>query len=103
MDTGPSGVFVWIGKGATRQERNDSMMRAEGYLTAKGLPDWTPITRVTEHSESVMFKAAFSKWQYEVPKSFLSPGASSSKYMYCLYETYSGITNVYFPLTTQIY
>ena len=80
MDTGESGVFVWVGKQATRKERGDSMVRAEGFLAAKGHADWTPITRVIEGAETAMFKAAFSKWQYETPKSLHSPGSSNSKY-----------------------
>lgn len=80
MDTGASGVYVWVGKNATRAERGSSMVKAEGFLTAKGHAGWTPITRVIEGAETPLFKSAFAKWNYEVPKSFQNPGTASGKY-----------------------
>ena len=53
------------------------MVKAEGFLAAKGHADWTPITRVIEGAETPLFKSAFAKWNYELPK---SPVATSGKY-----------------------
>ena len=87
VDTGASGVFVWVGKQATREERGSSMVKAEGFLAAKGHADWTPITRVIEGAETPIFKSAFAKWNYAVPKSMLNPGAAGCKYMkYYFYD-----------------
>jgi hypothetical protein len=80
LDTGESGVYIWVGKQASRAERAGSMEKAEGFLKAKGYADWTPITRVLDGAETPLFKSGFAKWNYEVPKSMLSPGASSGKY-----------------------
>lgn len=77
MDAAENGVFIWVGKQASIVERRSAMLKAEGYITAKSLPQWTPVTRVIEGAETVLFKAAFSKWNYEVPKNALSPGATS--------------------------
>ncbi|CAB3986258.1 scinderin isoform 2 [Paramuricea clavata] len=78
LDTGASGVFVWVGKQATRDERGSSMVKAEGFLAAKGHADWTPITRVIEGAETPLFKSAFAKWNYELPKSPVATSARGS-------------------------
>lgn len=31
LDTG-SEIFVWVGKGATQQEKSQSLLKAQGYL-----------------------------------------------------------------------
>lgn len=59
------------------------MIKAEGFLAAKGHADWTPITRVIEGAETALFKSAFAKWNYDVPKNLLSPGGTSGA---CLYS-----------------
>lgn len=79
LDTGASGVFVWVGKQATRDERASSMVKAEGFLNAKGHADWTPITRVIEGAETPIFKSAFPDWPYSLPKSMLNQGMSTAR------------------------
>ena len=37
----------------------------QGFLDAKGLPKWTPVSRVVEGTEPVMFKQYFSDWARE--------------------------------------
>ena len=61
VDVG-SQIFVWVGKGATQQEKNSSMQFAAEYLKQNGRPDHTPITRVVQGGETPMFKAQFSNW-----------------------------------------
>ena len=55
------------------------MVKAEGFIKAKGHADWTPITRVIEGAETPLFKSAFAKWAHTIPKSMLNPGASAGK------------------------
>ena len=44
LDTGSSsGIFVWIGKHATKQEKVQAMKSAEEFLAKSGLPKWTKI------------------------------------------------------------
>ena len=55
------------------------MVKAEGFLKAKGHADWTPITRVIEGAETALFKSAFAKWTHTIPKSMLNQGSSAGK------------------------
>jgi len=50
-----SEIFVWVGKGATKEERKESMIHAQNYLTENNKPSWTPITRVPEGGEPPLF------------------------------------------------
>ncbi|RDD41012.1 Advillin [Trichoplax sp. H2] len=77
LNTGPSGVFAWIGKNASREERTKAVKFAMGFLDAKGLPKWTPVSRVVEGAEPVMFKQYFSDWPREGVLMPLQQGSSS--------------------------
>ena len=46
MDTGSSnGIFAWIGKEATKEERIQAMKSAEAFLEKNGLPKWTKVNK----------------------------------------------------------
>lgn len=57
-----SEIFVWVGKGATKEERKESMIHASNYLTQANKPSWIPITRVPEGGETPLFKGKFKTW-----------------------------------------
>jgi len=64
LDTGKSGgIFVWIGKTSSKEEKVGAMKAAEGYLAKSDLPKWTNIMRVCEGCETTMFKQYFNTWQ----------------------------------------
>ena len=64
LDTGStSGIFAWIGRGSTKQERLQAMRSAEGFLRSNGLPAWTRVQRVVDGAETAMFKQYFSTWK----------------------------------------
>ncbi|XP_019529713.3 gelsolin isoform X3 [Aedes albopictus] len=63
LDTGASGIFVWVGKGATSQERSQSMIKAQEFITTKGYPMHTQVHRVIENGETTDFKQYFASWQ----------------------------------------
>ena len=64
LDTGSSsGIFVWIGKHATKQEKVQAMKSAEDFLAKSGLPKWTKIMRIAEGCETTMFKQYFKTWK----------------------------------------
>lgn len=44
-------VFVWIGKGASLDERKNAMRFANSYLARENKPMWTPVTRVFQGQE----------------------------------------------------
>lgn len=62
LDTG-SGIYVWVGKGATDQEKRQSMARAQNFLTEKKYPSWTQVHRIVENAETAPFKQYFATWR----------------------------------------
>ena len=63
VDNGPNGIWVWVGKKASPKERSEAMRNAQGYVTKKGYPSHTAVTRVIDGGEPVEFKALFSSWK----------------------------------------
>lgn len=47
LDTG-TGIYVWVGKKATKQEKEKSMQHAQTFLSTKKYPSWTQIQRTVE-------------------------------------------------------
>lgn len=62
LDTG-SGIYVWVGRGATQKEKTDAMTKAQEFLRTKKYPAWTQIHRVVEGAESAPFKQYFATWR----------------------------------------
>ncbi|XP_031553548.1 gelsolin, cytoplasmic-like [Actinia tenebrosa] len=62
LDCGSSGVFVWVGKGCTKNEKNGAMKNGMDFIEQKGYPKWTQVTRVIEGGETPIFKQFFSNW-----------------------------------------
>jgi len=62
LDTG-SGIFVWVGRGATQKEKSDAMAKAQEFLGTKKYPAWTQIHRIVEGAESAPFKQYFATWR----------------------------------------
>ena len=62
LDTG-SGIYVWVGRGATAKEKTDSMAKAQEFLRTKKYPAWTQIHRIVESAESAPFKQYFATWR----------------------------------------
>ena len=42
-------VFVWVGKGATAAERQESMRAGTSYCSEEGRPPWTRVTKVRRY------------------------------------------------------
>ena len=62
LDTG-SGIYVWVGRGATAKEKSDAMAKAQEFLRSKKYPAWTQIHRIVEGAESAPFKQYFATWR----------------------------------------
>jgi len=75
VDTGNK-LYVWVGKGASKEERKESMLRAMSYISENGYANNTPIERVADGGETPTFKAEFQMWDPPKPLSF-SPRAST--------------------------
>ncbi|XP_041478861.1 advillin-like isoform X2 [Lytechinus variegatus] len=63
VDQGHCGIFVWKGKGSTKQERKSAFSNAQGFIKAKQYPEKTPVTVINENSETTAFKAIFKGWK----------------------------------------
>jgi len=58
LDVGAE-VFTWVGKGATKEEKNKALGFAQQYLNDQGRPAYTPISRVLEGGEPKTFDMHF--------------------------------------------
>ncbi|KAK7862831.1 hypothetical protein R5R35_000849 [Gryllus longicercus] len=63
LDTVTSGIYVWIGKGCTKEEKVEAMKRAQKFLITNNYPEWTKIQRIVEGGEPSTFKQYFSGWR----------------------------------------
>lgn len=60
------GVFVWVGKEVSREDKKKSMIIAQTWLDASDKPAFTGMSRMDMGGESSMFKTFFS--QFDPPK-----------------------------------
>ena len=58
-----AGIFVWVGKKATQQERAEAMSNGQGFAKKKGYPPNTNVTRVLDGGEPAEFKSLFRDWK----------------------------------------
>ena len=64
-------VFVWVGKGATAEEKRMGLQYAQSYLGAHSRPAWLPISRIVEGGESETFIQSLD----DLGKAFVSVAA----------------------------
>jgi len=65
LSAGQAGLFVWIGKDASKEEKVKAMAEAENLLKNLSLPKGTNITRLVEGTETAVFKSFFVEWKDE--------------------------------------
>jgi len=65
LDTKSSGIYVWVGKGSTTQEKVEALKLGQSFLKTKGYPAWTSMQRIVEKAEPSTFKEYFSEWRDE--------------------------------------
>ena len=58
-----SGVFVWVGKKASKQERSEAMTNGQSFAKKKEFPVSTNVVRVIDGGEPAEFKALFRDWK----------------------------------------
>ncbi|VVC37887.1 Hypothetical protein CINCED_3A017595 [Cinara cedri] len=63
LDTVSSGIYVWIGKKGTTQEKVESLKRAQVFIKENNYPAWTTVIRVIEGGEPTAFKQYFDNWK----------------------------------------
>ncbi|XP_063285337.1 villin-1 [Pelobates fuscus] len=55
-------IFVWKGKNASKEERQQAMTRALNFIRAKNYPASTNVEVQNDGAESAVFKQLFQKW-----------------------------------------
>jgi len=60
-------IFVWIGKGASADERKSGMKVGDDYCSNAGRPKGTKVTKVMEGTEPTTFKSNFATWAVQAP------------------------------------
>uniref|UniRef100_A0A8C0VZ73 Villin-1 n=1 Tax=Cyanistes caeruleus TaxID=156563 RepID=A0A8C0VZ73_CYACU len=62
LDQGGTRIFVWKGKNANKEEKQQAMSRALGFIKAKNYPESTSVETENDGSESAVFRQLFQKW-----------------------------------------
>ncbi|NWI33080.1 VILI protein, partial [Sula dactylatra] len=62
LDQGGLKIFVWKGKNANKEEKQEAMSRALGFIKAKNYPASTSVEMENDGSESTVFRQLFQKW-----------------------------------------
>ncbi|XP_014809683.1 PREDICTED: villin-1 isoform X2 [Calidris pugnax] len=62
LDQGGIKIFVWKGKNANKEEKQQAMSRALGFIKAKNYPATTTVETENDGSESAIFRQLFQKW-----------------------------------------
>ena len=57
------GVFVWVGKNASKQERAEAMRNGQGFAVKKDYSTKTNVTRVIDGGEPIEFRSLFKNWK----------------------------------------
>jgi hypothetical protein len=63
IDNNGAGIWVWVGKKASPNERTESMRNAQGFIKKKGYSEHTRVTRVIDGGEPVEFRNLFKSWK----------------------------------------
>lgn len=58
-----TGIFVWVGKKASQQERTEAMRNGQGFAKKKEYPPNTNVTRVLDGGEPAEFRTLFRDWK----------------------------------------
>ncbi|XP_043832480.1 villin-like protein [Dromiciops gliroides] len=62
LDQGGFRIYVWRGRGSSKEEKKAAFSRAVGFIQAKGYPATTNVEVVNDGFESAMFKQLFQQW-----------------------------------------
>ncbi|NWQ80340.1 VILI protein, partial [Columbina picui] len=62
LDQGGLKIFVWKGKNANKEEKQQAMSRALAFIKAKNYPASTSVETENDGSESTVFRQLFQKW-----------------------------------------
>ncbi|KAL8183063.1 UNVERIFIED_CONTAM: Villin-1 [Gekko kuhli] len=69
-------IYVWKGRNSSKEEKQQAMTRALGFIKAKNYPPTTGVETENDGSESAVFKQLFQKWT--LPNQTVGLGKTSS-------------------------
>lgn len=59
---GQLGIWIWLGKKATMDERKAAMALGEKFIKDNNMPRHTALTRTFQTGEAEEFKTLFTSW-----------------------------------------
>ncbi|XP_061465270.1 villin-1 [Rhineura floridana] len=62
LDQGGVKIFVWKGRCSSKEEKQQAMTRALGFIKTKNYPPSTSVETENDGSESAIFRQLFQKW-----------------------------------------
>lgn len=62
IDGGALGIWIWIGRNVTKQEKAEGMRHVRGYIIKRNHPSIYPAIRVIDGHEPIDFTALFPQW-----------------------------------------
>lgn len=62
LDTGPAGVFIWVGKKCRMNEKKAAISNAMEFVKARDYPLRTQLARILQGAEPSAFKKYFASW-----------------------------------------
>ena len=60
VSAGAMGIWVWLGRQATKEERKSAMQLGDKFIKDNGLPPQTALTRTFQDGEPEEFKSLFA-------------------------------------------
>lgn len=62
IDGAKKGIWIWIGRNKSKQEKAEAMRNARGYIIKKAYPSTIPVIRVLDGHEPTDFITLFPHW-----------------------------------------
>ena len=62
VSAGSLGVWVWLGRHSSLEERRAALGAGGSFLRGRGLPEYTAVTRVAQGGEPEEFRSLFNSW-----------------------------------------
>ncbi|XP_044526108.1 villin-like protein isoform X2 [Gracilinanus agilis] len=79
LDQGGFKIYVWQGRGSSKEEKKVAFSRAVGFIQAKGYPATTNVEVVNDGWEPAAFKQLFQHWTEKEPLEQLGRGYTPGK------------------------
>lgn len=72
IDDEKKGIWIWIGRNASTQDKAEGMRHARGYILKRDYPSYYPVCRIIDGHEPIDFTSFFPQWDQNDNSSYLS-------------------------------